>query len=118
MVLVRETDGRYVTDGYWIMVSGWPEIEKRQLARKAQRFREYRNGQGSNRKDCFCILAWMFRNGGGPASSSPHFSPGGMIMAQDFSLQRVLATEARSGHYARGSMPSPTESSSSSSPGE
>ena len=25
-------------------------------------------------------------------------------MAQDFSLQRVLATEERSGHYARGSM--------------
>ena len=25
-------------------------------------------------------------------------------MVQDFSLQRVLATEERSGHYARGSM--------------
>ena len=25
-------------------------------------------------------------------------------MAQDFSLQRVLATEERSGHYARGSL--------------
>ena len=25
-------------------------------------------------------------------------------MAQDFFLQRVLATEERSGHYARGSM--------------
>ncbi len=36
--------------------------------------------------------------------TSPHFSPGGMIMAQDFSLQGVLATEERSGHYARGSM--------------
>jgi hypothetical protein len=35
---------------------------------------------------------------------SPHFSPGGMIMAQNFSLQRVLATEERSGHFARGSM--------------
>ena len=30
---------------------------------------------------------------------SPHFSPGGAIMAQDFSLQRVLATEERSGFY-------------------
>ena len=38
------------------------------------------------------------------AWASPHFSPGGMIMAQDFSLQRVLATEERSGHYGRGSM--------------
>ena len=35
---------------------------------------------------------------------SPHFSPGGMIMAQDFFLQRVLATEERSGFYGRGSM--------------
>jgi hypothetical protein len=31
--------------------------------------------------------------------ASPHFSPGGTIMAQDFSLQRVLATEERSGIY-------------------
>ena len=36
--------------------------------------------------------------------ASPHFSPGGMIMAQAFFLQRVLATEKRSGHYGRGSM--------------
>ena len=36
--------------------------------------------------------------------ASPHFSPGGMIMAQDFFLQRVLATEERSGFYGRGSM--------------
>ena len=43
--------------------------------------------------------------GGSPRwLTSPHFSPGGMIMAQEFSLQRVLATEERSGHYARGSM--------------
>ncbi|MDE2667595.1 MAG: hypothetical protein OXI69_15750, partial [Acidobacteriota bacterium] len=34
----------------------------------------------------------------------PHFSPGGMIMAQEFSLQRVLATEERSGFYGRGSL--------------
>ena len=27
-----------------------------------------------------------------------------MIMAQEFSLQRVLVTEERSGHYGRGSM--------------
>ena len=36
--------------------------------------------------------------------ASPHFSPGGMIMAQEFSLQRVLVTEERSGFYGRGSM--------------
>ena len=35
---------------------------------------------------------------------SPHFSPGGVTMAPDFFLQRVLATEERSRHYARGSM--------------
>ena len=33
-----------------------------------------------------------------------HFSPGGVIMAQDFLLQRVLATEERSRNYVRGSM--------------
>ena len=39
-----------------------------------------------------------------PSQASPHFSPGGVTMAQDFSLQRVLVTEERSGHYGRGSM--------------
>ena len=36
--------------------------------------------------------------------ASPHFSPGGVIMAQEFFPQRVLASEERSGHYVRGSM--------------
>ena len=35
---------------------------------------------------------------------NPHFSPGGVVMAQEFFPQRVLATEGRSGHYVRGSM--------------
>ena len=35
--------------------------------------------------------------------ASPYFSPGGVIMAQEFSPQRVLVTEERSGHYGRGS---------------
>ena len=35
---------------------------------------------------------------------SPHFSPGGVIMAQEFFPQRVLASEERSGHYGRASM--------------
>ena len=30
---------------------------------------------------------------------NPHFSPGGVIMAQDFPLQRVLVTEGRSRNY-------------------
>ena len=38
------------------------------------------------------------------ADPSPHFSPGGVIMAQEFSPQRVLASEERSGHYGRASM--------------
>ena len=44
--------------------------------------------------------------GGTPAAGlgSPHFSPGDMVMAQEFSLQRVLASEERSGHYGRGSL--------------
>ena len=33
--------------------------------------------------------------------ASPHFSVGGVKMAPDFSLQRVLETEERSGHYLR-----------------
>ena len=39
-----------------------------------------------------------------PSEPRPHFSPGGVTMAQDFCLQRVLASEERSGHYGRGSM--------------
>ena len=39
-----------------------------------------------------------------PSDLNPHFYPGGAIMAPDFRLQRVLATEERSGHYVRGSM--------------
>ena len=39
-----------------------------------------------------------------PSDLNPHFLPGGAIMAPDFRLQRVLATEERSGHYVRGSM--------------
>ena len=35
---------------------------------------------------------------------SPHFSPGGAIMAQEFYPQRVLASEGRSGDYVRASM--------------
>ena len=35
---------------------------------------------------------------------SPHFSPGGVIMAQAFFPQRVLGSEERSGHYGRASM--------------
>ena len=35
---------------------------------------------------------------------STHFSPGGVIMAPDFSLQRVLVTEERSRNYVQGSM--------------
>ena len=38
------------------------------------------------------------------AGGSPHFSPGGVIMAQAFFPQRVLASEERSGHYGRASM--------------
>ena len=37
-------------------------------------------------------------------ASSPHFSPGGVMMAQEFFPQRVLASEERSGHYVRASM--------------
>ena len=37
-------------------------------------------------------------------SPNPHFSSGGVPMAQDFFLQRVLASEGRSGFYVRGSM--------------
>ena len=33
--------------------------------------------------------------------ASPHFSPGGVIMAPDFLLQRVLASEERSRNYGR-----------------
>ena len=40
----------------------------------------------------------------GTEVTSPHFSPGDAIMAQDFRFQRVLVTEERSGHYVRGSM--------------
>ena len=36
--------------------------------------------------------------------ASPHFSPGGVIMAQAFSPQRVLGSEERSRHYGRASM--------------
>ena len=36
--------------------------------------------------------------------TSPHFSPGGAIMAQEFFPQRVLASEGRSGDYVRASM--------------
>jgi hypothetical protein len=36
--------------------------------------------------------------------ASPHFSPGGVIMAPDFLLQRVLASEERSRNYGQGSM--------------
>ena len=39
-----------------------------------------------------------------PSSASPHFSPGGMIMAQEFFPQRVLGSEERSGDYVRASM--------------
>ena len=35
---------------------------------------------------------------------NPPFSPGGVTMAPDVFLQRVLASEERSGHYVRGSM--------------
>ena len=35
---------------------------------------------------------------------NPSFSPGGVTMAPDVFLQRVLASEERSGHYVRGSM--------------
>ena len=37
-------------------------------------------------------------------AASPHFSPGGVMMAQEFFPQRVLASEERSGHYVRASM--------------
>ena len=40
----------------------------------------------------------------GTAAASPHFSPGGAIMAQEFSPQRVLASEGRSGDTIRASM--------------
>ena len=36
--------------------------------------------------------------------ASPHFSPGGVIVAQEFFPQRVLASEERSGDYVRASM--------------
>ena len=36
--------------------------------------------------------------------TSPHFSPGGAIMAAEFFPQRVLASEERSGFYGRASM--------------
>ena len=40
----------------------------------------------------------------GTAAASPHFSPGGAIMAQEFFPQRVLASEGRSGDTIRASM--------------
>ena len=36
--------------------------------------------------------------------ASPHFSPGGVMMAQEFFPQCVLASEERSGFYGRASM--------------
>ena len=33
--------------------------------------------------------------------TSPHFSPGGVMMAQEFFPQRVLASEERSRNYVR-----------------
>ena len=36
--------------------------------------------------------------------AGPHFSPGGVMMAQEFFPQRVLASKERSGHYVRASM--------------
>ena len=38
------------------------------------------------------IRLLLLGNHGGPTVINPHFSPGGTIMAQDFFLQRVLAT--------------------------
>ena len=35
---------------------------------------------------------------------NPHFSPGGVIVAQEFFPQGVLASEERSGFYVRASM--------------
>ena len=37
-------------------------------------------------------------------TTSPHFSPGGAIMAQEFFPQRALASEERSGDYVQASM--------------
>ena len=41
------------------------------------------------------------QSGAGGVRTSPYLSVGGVKMAPDFSLQRVLATEERSGHYLR-----------------
>ena len=46
--------------------------------------------------------AWRRLPGIGPLY--PHFSPGDVIMAQEFFPQRVLASEERSRNYGRGSM--------------
>ena len=49
----------------------------------------WRKVQGSRHLSGVILEIWV----------SPHFSPGGAIMAQEFFPQRVLASEGRSGDY-------------------